>query len=565
MNRRSVLAPLAIIGSFGIALVPTLAEAATPTSSAHAFIKADTSAGSAAALAQAAGFATYTSPASKSKLVRASATTPNPDLAVGITAKTISAFGVVLSVTVSGLTSGTATLDIGWGDGGSTSVTVDGDTTQPLTYQNTDSLLGAYKITAGLDDGSGDTATNSLAFATRGSDFTAVGPSRVLDTRYGIGASATPVTAGGTLKLDVGSDVYTDGSPISAVVVNVTATDETANGVLTVYGDEDSSGNALSRPTTSNVNYRKGANTPNLVVVPVGKNGVVDFYNNSSGSTDLIADVQGYFSQTNSSEYVPVTPTRIIDTRKGIGTGKVAQIPANGTIVVPVAGLKNGVVPGSALSVALNLTAVDGTKNGVITAYAGNGGSDVPTASNLNYSAGSTSANMAIVQLGFENPGLNEIAIHNSGSGPVDVVADVFGYFAVGAVDGSAYIPLSSPVRVLDTRRQGGPLDAGTAYSTPFPFTPSTAGIFNATVTEPTGNGFLSLYPYNPDEPSALPTTSNLNYRAGQTVPNLAFVSPGTVENTADGNAYEFGIYLGGKGTAQVIVDWFGFFQNRNQ
>ena len=380
----------------------------------------------------------------------------------------------------------------------------------------------------------------------------------------GIGAKTAPVAPHGTLALQIASD--SSGSVptgVTAVVVNVTATDETANGVLTVYGDENLSGAAVSRPTTSNVNYLKGRNTPNLAVVPVGKNGVIDFYNDSNGSTDIVADVQGYFSPTSESEYIPVTPTRIIDTRTGLGTGKVAQIPANGTINVLVAGADGGVVPASALSVALNLTAVDGTKNGVITVNPDDG--YVADSSNLNYGAGATSSNMAIVPVGVENPGLNEISIHNGGSGPIDIVADVFGYYGGGAANASAYVPLSTPVRVLDTREQGGPVDAGTPDPQPFPFTPATAGIFNATVTEATGNGYLTLYPYDPDQPKAVPGTSNLNYLAGQTVPSLAFISPSTVEDTATGNAFDYGIHLGGKGTAQVIVDWFGFFQNRNQ
>jgi hypothetical protein len=556
VNRRSIVIPLALLGSAGIALVPAFAEAATPPSSAPAFVKTTQTTQSAAALARETGAATYASPASASKLVRASATTPNPGLAVALTAESNGAFEVDLTVTVSGLTSGTASLAVNWGDNGTTNVDAVGDGAQ--TYQYTYTQTGAPKISVTADDGSGDTAANSLDFQTLGSSYTSDGPWRVLDTRNGIGAKAAPVAAHGTLALKVGGE-GTGSIPngVTAVVLNVTATDETANGVLTAYGDENLSGAAVPRPITSNVNYLKGRNTPNLAVVPVGKNGVVDFYNNSAGSTDIVADVQGYFSPTGESEYAPVTPTRIIDTRKGLGTGKVEQIPANGTINVPVAGAKGGVVPASALGVAVNLTAVDATKNGVITANADDG--TVAGTSNLNYTAGGTSSNMALVPVGVENPGLNEISIHNGGSGPVDVVADVFGYY--GSLLGSAYVPLAAPVRVVDTRQEGGPLNVGTGYPEPFPFTPATAGIFNATVTEPTGNGYLTLYPYNPGGASAVPGTSNLNYLAGQTVPSLAFISPGTVEDTAHGNAFDYGIHLSGKGTAQVIIDWFGYFQ----
>lgn len=560
MRHRSVLAPLALVGSVGIALVPALAEAATPASSHHTFVKRPEN--SAAALKQ-AGFTTYTSPAAKSKLVRVADSTPNPNLAVALQVQNTSAFGIQLSVTITGLDSGSASLDVQWGDQQSSQVGSVSGTGQPLTYQHTYSTVGDYSINVTVDDGSGDTATNSLQIQTAGSAFTAFGPWRILDTRKGIGATEAPVAPDGTLKLKVGG-LQTNGTSIpvgvTAVVLNVTATDETANGVLTVYGDEDQSGNALSRPGTSNVNYSTGKNVPNLVVVPVGANGEVDFYNSSAGSTDIVADVQGYFSKSSVSEFHPVTPTRIIDTRNGLGTGKVAQIPANGTINVPVAGL-NG-IPASADSVALNLTAVNATANGVISAWVASSFTTVPTTSNLNYSVGSATANMAIVPISAVSGTMGEIAIHNGGSAPVDLIADAYGYFSGPGNGGSAYIPLSTPARVVDTRTQGGPLNALTAYPEPFPLTPATAGIFNATVVSPTGNGYLSLFPYNPSSPS-VPNTSNLNYQTGQTIPNLAIVTPSTVEDTADGNAYDYGIYLGGTGTAQVVLDWFGYFQNQ--
>lgn len=555
MRHRSVLAPLALVGTVGIALVPALAEAATPTNSAHTFVKPE----SAAAVLKQAGAATYASPAAKSKLARTSDSTPNPDLAVALQVQNTSALGVELSVTVTGLDSGSAALTIQWGDSSSTGVS---SVTGSGSYQYTYSTVGADTITVTLDDGSGDTATNSLQIQTLGSAFTAAGPWRVLDTRKGTGAPKAPVAPHSTLKLQVGG-LAIDGSGIptgvTAVVVNVTATDETANGVLTVYGDEDQAGDAQSAPTTSNLNYRTGQNLPNLVVVPVGANGVIDFYNNSSGSTDIVADVQGYFTKTNQSEYYPVTPERILDTRTGVGTGQSAQIPANGTINVVAAGLDG--IPSTARSVALNLTAVNATANGVITAYMSNAGdTTVPTASNLNYSTGATNANMAIVPISYIGGTLDEIAVHNSGSGSVDLIADVYGYF--DGPGGSAYVPLTTPIRVVDTRTGTGPLDAGDSYPEPFPFTPATAGIFNATVVSPTGDGYLTLYPYNPNTPNELPVTTNVNYLTGQTVANLAFISPSTVEDTSDG-AYDYAIHVGGTGTTQVVLDWFGYFQNQ--
>jgi len=575
VQRRSVLIPLAFVGSFGIALAPTLAEAATPTSSASTFTKPT------AQLAQYMGATTFVSPASSSKLVRTAETdstsAPDSNLAIALHAQDTGALGVDLSIATTGLTTGAAHFAITWGDGAGLDTSVDAASAQSLTYHHTYNYSGAQTITVTLDDGSGDTATNSITIHTLGSEFTAFGPWRMLDTRKGIGASAAPVAAHGTLKLKVaGVDVSGNGGGsatplgVTAVVMNVTATQGTANGVLTVYGDEDQSGNPLPRPLTSNVNYRANENVPNLVVVPVGKNGLLDFYNNSSGTTDIVADIQGYFTDAPGDEYFPVAPTRIIDTRKGIGTDTVAEIPADGTIDVAVAGIQGGVIPSTAAAVALNLTAVDATHPGVISAYAANslGATEaIPSASDINYAPGQASANMAIVPTSLNSATIGQIAIHNSGSGPVDIIADASGYFTGTSIPeppgGSAYVPLSTPVRVLDTRKSGSPIEAGAPEPQPFPVPASTAGVFNATVTQPTGAGYLSLYPYDPNEPGTLPTTSNLNYSAGQTKPNLAFVTPGTVEDAQHGDAYDYGIYLGGTGSAQVIMDWFGYFQNQ--
>jgi hypothetical protein len=48
-----------------------------------------------------------------------------------------------------------------------------------------------------------------------------------------------------------------------------------------------------ARPATSNLNFTAGETIPNLVIVPVGADGKVDFYNDSAGTVQLIADLSG--------------------------------------------------------------------------------------------------------------------------------------------------------------------------------------------------------------------------------------------------------------------------------
>jgi hypothetical protein len=262
---------------------------------------------------------------------------------------------------------------------------------------------------------------------------------------------------------------------------------------------------------------------------------------------------------------VSINPARILDTRNAIGVPTVAKIPANGSITLTVGGSDSGKIPSSNVTaVAMNLTVADSTKSGAITAYPA--GQPLPDVSNVNYTPGQVVANMSVVSLGTGG----QITFRNGGGGPVDLIADVSGYYTTASVaNGAAYLPLPQPVRILDTRTLTPPTPLSPLSTNTFgydlPITNSagdTAFVFNATVTQTTGNGVLSLYPFNPNTPTVKPLSSNLNYGKGQTVPNLAFVAPGTVQDPKNSGAYDFGIYLSGQGTAQLVLDMFGVFES---
>jgi hypothetical protein len=46
------------------------------------------------------------------------------------------------------------------------------------------------------------------------------------------------------------------------------------------------------------------------VIVPVGADGKVDLTNASPGTTDLVADVVGYFRSQGGDDFTPMTPVR---------------------------------------------------------------------------------------------------------------------------------------------------------------------------------------------------------------------------------------------------------------
>ena len=75
----------------------------------------------------------------------------------------------------------------------------------------------------------------------------------------------------------------------------------------------------------------------------------------------------------------------------------------------------------------------------------------------------------------------------------------------------------------------------------------TTAVILNVTVTAPTAAGFLTVYP----GAGAAPSTSNLNFAAGVTVPNLVVVAVTNGQVSFANN---------GPGTVHVIADLFGAY-----
>ncbi|NUP42477.1 MAG: S8/S53 family peptidase, partial [Streptomyces sp.] len=120
-----------------------------------------------------------------------------------------------------------------------------------------------------------------------GATFHSAGPSRLLDTRYGVGA---PAAAALTSTTDLSLSLN-DGNVLAnatAVVLNVTVANGSGSGVLTVWPD------GRARPSASSLNWTKNEIVANLVTVPV-IDGKVDFHVNA-GSVAVIADLFGYYT-----------------------------------------------------------------------------------------------------------------------------------------------------------------------------------------------------------------------------------------------------------------------------
>jgi hypothetical protein len=198
----------------------------------------------------------------------------------------------------------------------------------------------------------------------------------------------------------------------------------------------------------------------------------------------------------------------------------------------------------------LNVTVTEAERPGFVTVYPC--GTPVPTASNINYLAGSTVANLVASKIGADG------AVCAFSSSATHLVVDVDGYFP--AV--TSYQALD-PARLLDTRPGFSTIDgqfvgegirpAGTvteltvANRGGVPAGAATV-VLNVTVTEATQSGYLTVYPCGTTPPLA----SNLNYNVDATtaVAVLAKVS-------SDGK-----VCLRNTGATHVVVDVDGYLVN---
>ncbi|WP_211762754.1 S53 family peptidase [Kutzneria sp. CA-103260] len=403
------------------------------------------------------------------------------------------------------------------------------------------SAASGYDLTTGLGTPHAPQVVEAVCNAapvTAGAKYTPVSPARLLDTRN----TGQTLHGGSSLPLQVAGQGGVPASGATAVVLNVTATNTTGNSFLSVFPD------GQPRPISSNLNYTPGVTVPNLVTVQLPANGKVDFYNNV-GNADVVADVFGYYSADGSSGYKQAGPARLLDTRN---TGP--SLGDHGTRLLQVTGTQN--IPTTGVTaVILNVTATNPTDNSFISVYPG--GSPVPASSNLNFGPGQTIANLVTVPVGSDGT----VSVFNH-SGSVDVVADVFGYYTSDGTGLSFHA--TAPARLADSRtgsglinNNGTPLGTGGVAQVAIqnvngvvgnngPLGNAGALALNVTATNPTDNSFLTVY----GSSVPLPSSSNLNFTPGLTIPNAVVVP-------VNGGAINVFNHIG---NVDVVVDLFGYF-----
>lgn len=244
--------------------------------------------------------------------------------------------------------------------------------------------------------------------------------------------------------------------------------------------------------------------------------------------------------EPSNATYVPLTPSRLLDTRTNgakLGAGASLDLGVTGVGGVPTSGVS---------AVVLNVTATNlSGPASFLTVFPA--GSPRPLASTLNMTQGATVPNLTVARVGAGG----RVSIYNN-LGTVDVVVDVQGWYATTTAGGSRYNALP-PSRVLDTR-SGSPVPGGTSIDLTVagaggvPATGVTAVALNVTATNLNGaESFVTAYPAGAGRPLA----SNLNVFSGRSTANLVIVQVSDGRISLYNNA----------GTVDLAADvqgWFG-------
>ncbi len=376
-------------------------------------------------------------------------------------------------------------------------------------------------------------ASPAGALSVPGSTYFPLTPTRLLDTRVGTGAPVGPLGPGASLDLTVVGVAGVPVTGVTAVVLNVVATDATApDSYLAVYPA------GTARPLASNLNVQAGKTGTNLVTITVpttgDKAGKVSIYNNL-GTVSVVADISGWYSANGGpvgATYYPLVPARVLDSRIGVGALR-SDILAGQTIDVQVTGV--GGVPATGVSaVVLNVTAVHvAGPESFLTVFPS--GTTRPLASNLNFLNRRAVPNLVIARIGTNGM----VSMYNN-LGVMNVVADVQGWYtSTGVTSGATYVPLM-PARDLDTRvgtgtgGAVGKMGAGQILSfaaagvNGVPAAGVAAVILNVTAVDHVGaDSFLTVFPTPAFVDGWHPLASTLNVVHAQTVPNLVVVPVG--------------------------------------
>lgn len=167
-----------------------------------------------------------------------------------------------------------------------------GRTLQPATGSTVESAAAPLVVAERFAPNQAITVDAAVAGPVR-TEYVALSPSRVLDTRDGTGVTSGALGPGASLSFTVGG-VGSVPADASAVVLNVTAVGASEQTFLTVWPA------GSDRPFASSLNPTPGFTMPNAVTATIGSGGQVSIYN-EAGSVHVVADVSGYYAPVRSA------------------------------------------------------------------------------------------------------------------------------------------------------------------------------------------------------------------------------------------------------------------------
>jgi hypothetical protein len=370
-----------------------------------------------------------------------------------------------------------------------------------------------------------------------------VTPCRVMDTRNPTGPLGGPYLAANTARsIPVLSSTCNIPSTAAAYSLNITVVPRKGSlGSVTLWPV------GQSQPATSALTSPDGLVIANAAIVPAGTNGAINAL--ASNDTELIVDINGYFTSpvSNSLQFYPVTPCRVIDTRGAAGTFGGPFLAAGTTRTFPLRSSSCG-IPATATTYSLNITVVPRGALGYLSTWPT--GNSLPLVSTLNSMDGTVIANAAIV------PGGSNGSVNFYTPNDTDLVVDVNGYFAPPGTGGLNFY-VATACRVVDTRNAagtfGGPaISAQQSRSFPLPQStcglPASAGAYSLSImaVPPGFLGYLTAWPTGMTQP----LVSTLNALKGLSVANAALVRGGT--NGA------ISVYV--SNASDVVIDAIGYF-----
>jgi len=337
--------------------------------------------------------------------------------AVGIAGVPADATAVVLNITATG-TSTASHLTV-WPAGEARPTVSNLNWSPGWTIANTATVkVGAGgRLSIANGQGSVDVVIDVVGYyqRNRGAGFTALSPTRVVDSRRDgppVGPHRTPWDAGTMRNVQI-TGVAGVPPDATAVVVTATATYTTTPSFLTVWPAGD------ARPLASSLNWQAGWSIPNALTVKLGTGGAISVYNHS-GRADVVLDVIGYFAPGSGQAFAPISPTRIQDSRPGTAVGAHVTPWTRGVTRDVV--VTTGRIPTYASAVAANATVTNTTANSHLTLWPT--GRARPLASSLNWAPGWTIANSVTGAVGAGG----KVSAYNHAGG-VDLVVDANGWY----------------------------------------------------------------------------------------------------------------------------------------